>query len=214
MMRRLGVLLACVLVCAGCSSSDNPIGKTMQSVLLQLSDFPPSWRAFPPPSGQNDLLGELAKCTGVALSGSSIATVHSSEFRHGGQRITSTAVGYDSNHEASLRGDSLGNPRADGCMAKEVHDRVLEALPDATITSSKFTVQSGGVNVAVNWVGSANGTVTVADKGQHKTVYISTVFLYGRSFYCDVTFLGVDRPVSDIVQTTLIDNVAQRAQHT
>jgi hypothetical protein len=213
-MRRFALLLAGVLVLAGCSDSEPPIRKVMQSTLLQLSDFPPSWRSFPPPDNQNDLLGELAKCTGVQLDDPSVATVHSGEFRKGRQVITSTAVGFDSNHATSQRGAALSSHRADGCMAQEVRDRVLEAVPGATITSSHFTVQSGGVNVAVNWIGSATGTVTVTDNGRQTKVYIDTVFLYGRNFYCDLTFLGVDQPVSDFVEGTLIDDVALRAQHT
>jgi hypothetical protein len=213
-MRRFAPLLAGVLVLAGCSESDPPIRKVMQSVILQLSDFPPSWRSFPPPASQNDLLGELATCTGVPLDDASVATVHYGEFRKGSQIITSSAVGFDANHPASQRGAALSDPRADDCMAEAVRDRVLDALPGATIDSSQFTVQSGGVNVAVNWIGSATGTFTVTDNGQQTKVYIDTVFLYGRNFYCDITFLGVGQPVAAFVEGTLIDDVALRAQHT
>ena len=214
-MRRLGLLLlACVVAVAGCSDSHEDIHKTMRSTLLQLSDFPPSWRSFPASDGQGDLLGALADCTGVTVHGSSVATERSGEFRRGQQRITSTAVGFDENQPASERATALGSSRADGCMAQAVRDRVLEALPGGKITSSQFTVQSGGVNVAVNWAGSATGSVTVDQDGRPTKVYIDTVFLFGRNFYCDITFLGVGKPVSDLIRNVLTDDVALRAQHT
>ena len=214
-MRRLGVLLlACALVCAGCSGSEEPIRKVMRSVLLQLSDFPPSWRSFPPSDQQGDLLGDLASCTGVTVHGTSIATERSGEFRNGEQRITSTAVGFDGNSPSSERADALGSAKANDCMAQAVRNRVLEAVPGATITSSEFTVQSGGVNVAVNWAGSATGVVTVDRAGRSTKVYLNTVFLFGRNFYCDITFLGVGKPVADFIRGVLTDKVALRAQHT
>jgi hypothetical protein len=213
-MRRLGVLLVLVLGCCACTSSPEPIHKTMRSVLLQLSDFPPSWRSFPAANDQGDLLGDLATCTGVTVHGKSIATERSGEFRKGRQRITSTAVGFDDNGPSADRATALGSSKADGCMAQVVRNRVLEAVPGATITSSQFTVQSGGVNVAVNWAGSATGVVTVAQDGHQVKVYIDAVFLFGRNFYCDLTFLGVGAPVQDFVRKVLTDDVALRAQHT
>ena len=208
------LLLACVLVCAGCSGSEEPIHKTMESVLLQLSDFPPSWRSFPASDKQNDLLGDVASCTGVPLRGKSIATARSGEFRNGQQRITSTAVGFDGTRPPADRVTALGNPRADDCMAKAARNRVLEAVPGATITSAKFTVGSGGVNVAANLAGTATGVVTVEQNGKSTKVYLDTVFLLGRDFYCDVTFLGVGKPVSNFVRSTLTNDVAARAQRT
>jgi hypothetical protein len=214
-MRRFGVaLLACAIVCAGCSDSAEPIRKTMRDVLLQLDDFPPSWRSFPARDDQGDLLGELARCTGVTVHGSPIATEHSGEFRRDDQRITSTAVGFESNGETADRAHALDSDRASECMGDAVRDRVLEAVPGGSIRNADFTVQSGGVNVAVNLVGTATGVVTVDADGTTTQVYIDTVFLYGRNFYCDVTFLGVGKRVSDLIRGVLTDDVALRAQHT
>jgi hypothetical protein len=66
-LRRFGVaLLGGVLVLAGCSSGEDTTHKTLRLVLLQLSDFPPSWRAYPQSDKAPDFLGAIAACTGSA----------------------------------------------------------------------------------------------------------------------------------------------------
>jgi hypothetical protein len=214
-LRRFGVaLLGGVLVLAGCSSGEDTTHKTLRLVLLQLSDFPPSWRAYPQSDKAPDFLGAIAACTGSAEQSGSTETVQSSEFRHGPERITSTAVAFPTQEDVAKRADALGSSKADMCAAQAAQRRVLDALPGAKITSSKFSSQAGGINVAINYAGFVHGVVDADVEGRRTHVYIDAVFLLGDLFYSDITFLGVGAPVSATIQKVLTDDVAIRAQHT
>jgi hypothetical protein len=216
LVHRFGVLLlGGVLALAGCTSSgEDDTHQRLRSALLQLSDFPPSWRAFPQSAKAGDLLGDIAVCTGAVEREDPVATVQSSEFRNGQQRITSTAVALKSEGDVSKRANSLGLPNADRCAAQAAQQRVLDLLPGAKITSSDFTVQPGGVNVAINYAGIAHGVVNADVEGKATKVYVDAVFLLGSAFYSDITFVGVNTPVPDAIQHVLTDDVALRAQHT
>ena len=206
--------LGCALAVAGCTSSgSNDSATKMRSVLLQLSDFPPTWRAYPQSDKAPDLLGQIAVCAGVVNDAGGITTVRSSEFRHLEQRITSTAVSLNTEQDVSTRVTALGSPKADRCAAQAARQRVLDALPGATVRSATFSVSEGGVNVAINYAGVAHGVVNVDVEGRPAKVYVDAVFVLGSRFYSDITFLGVNTPVPDSIQHVLTDDVALRAQH-
>jgi hypothetical protein len=182
--------------------------------VLQLSDFPPSWRAYPQSGDTRDVLGEAATCTGDTSGGKRVATVRSPEFRHGDLHITSTGVGYDTTIAVSNRGDALGGAKAQNCMTQAMRRQVLALLPGATIKSTSLTVQNGGVNVAVNYAGAVTGTMKVDINGKPDTVYVDTVFLLGTDYYIDLNFVGVGSRVSDFIRGALTDKIAVREQHT
>ena len=213
--RRVAVLLfGGVLALAGCSgSSGYDPSQQMRAALLQLSDFPPTWRAYPQSANAGDLLGDIAVCTGAVKQERPVAMVQSSEFRNHQERITSTAVALNSNGDVSKRASSLGLPRATGCAARAAQQRVLDLLPGAKITSADFTVQPGGVNVAINYAGILHGVVNADVEGKATKVYVDAVFLLGTAFYSDITFLGVSSPVPDAIEHVLTDDVALREQH-
>jgi hypothetical protein len=214
-MRRFGILLVgCALVVAGCTSSGGSDSSArLRSVLLQLKDFPPSWRAFPQPEDAPDLLGDIAVCTGAVEREDPVSLVRSSEFRHGDQRISSTAVELKTTSDVSKRSTSLGRHGVESCAAQAGRRRVLDAVPDATIISQTATVQEGGVNVAINFAGEMHGVYTVDSEGRRSKVYVDAVFILGTAFYSDITFVGVDHPVPATIQHVLTDNVALREQH-
>lgn len=209
----LALALVCISAVAACTSQGvDKSRQTVTSALLQLSDFPPSWRAFPASDQAGDLLGAIATCTGKGTAAKSSFTVHSSEFRNGQQRITSTAVAYSDPADALTQGNTLSSPRADQCMAQAVRPAVLALVPGATITAARFDVQSGGVNTAVNQAGSATGVVTVQTGGRGEKVYVDAVFLLGTNYYSDLTFIGVGKPVAGYIQNVLTTRVAMREQ--
>jgi hypothetical protein len=214
--RRLAVaLLGCVLALAGCTSSGNDdTAKQLRSVLLQLSDFPPTWRAFPQSDKAGDLLGDIAVCTGAVKQEDPVTTVQSSEFRFKQERIASTAVALKTPSDVALRANSLGKAKANDCAAQAVQRRVLDLLPGATVTSAEFATQPGGVNVAINYAGTVHGVLNADVEGKQAKVYVDAVFLLGSDFYSDIMFVGVNASVPDEIQHVLIDRVAQREQHT
>jgi hypothetical protein len=214
-LRRLAaVLLSGVLVLAACSSSGEDLThKTLRETLLQLSDFPPTWRGFPQSEKAPDLLGTIAACTGTADKGEALMTVQSDEFRHGLQRITSTAVALPNQNDVAKRAAALSNPKAKTCAAQALRQRVTDAVPGAKITSAKFTAQEGGIDVPINYTGVVHGYFVADVKGKSTKIYLDSVFLQGHLFYADVTFLGVGAPISSGIQQILIDRVALRAQH-
>jgi hypothetical protein len=213
-VRALGALLVGVAVVGACTSQGTDKSRqAVESALLQLSDFPPTWRAFTAPDQSPDLLGSIASCTGAGTTAKSDFTVHSQEFRNGQQRITSTAVAYSDPSNALKQANALSSPRADQCMARAVRPVVLALVPRATITSAKFDVRSGGVNTAVNQAGSATGTVTVSAGGRTEKAYLDVVFLLGTNYYSDITYLGLGKPVAGFIQNVLTTRVAMREQH-
>jgi hypothetical protein len=214
-MRRTLVFLVCLSALAGCTSSGKDERDTLTSVLLQLSDFPPSWRSFSPSASQVDVLGGLANCTGDDRGAqASVASVRSGEFRNGRQRITSMAVAFDSQHAVSQRVAAIGDTRANSCLAKVLRTTVLGVDSADSVIASHYTVIPGGINVAVNLVGTAEGVVTVSADGNLMNVYVDIAFITGRNFYSDVTFIGLGRRISLYVRNALIGNIAQRAQQT
>ena len=217
MIRRLVGGLA-LLVCgvsavAACTSQGTDKSRqTVESALLQLSDFPPSWRAFPASNQAVDLLGSIATCTGTAVKAKSDFTVHSSEFRNGQQRITSTATAYSDPSNAIKQSNALASPRADECMAQAITPSVRALVPNSTIGASSFQVLSGGYNTAVNVAGTATGTVTVQAGGHTEQVYVDVEFLLGTNYYSDVTFMNVGKPVAHFIENVLTTRVAMREQ--
>jgi hypothetical protein len=211
------VVLSGCLAVVGCTSSkvsDTTVRDTLASVILQLSDFPPSWRQYPPPASQPDVLDDLAACTGDPRTGKRVAEARSGEFRNGRQQIASLAVAYDSQDAVSMRAESLANPKANSCMAQVMRRTVLAAAPADSTVTSRYTVTAGGVNVAADLVGTAVGIVTVTVDGNPVKVYVDVTIIAGRNFYADITFVGVGRRVSDLVRSALVNDVAKRAQHT
>ena len=204
-----GVLLGGV----SCTGSSGDLPSRINGVVLQLSDFPPSWRAYPQPTDAPDILGETASCTGDAKGGKSVTTVRSSEFRHGDQHITSTGIGYASTIAVSDRADALGSKKAEDCVAPAMRAQVLSVLPGATIKSTSLTVKQGGINVAVNYAGAVSGTMKVDLAGKPATVYVDTVFLLSTDFYVNLNFVSVGKRVSDFIQTVLTNKIAVREQH-
>jgi hypothetical protein len=187
----------------------------LRSVLLQLHDFPPSWRMFAAPAAQRDVLGGLAACTGDARgAGRAAAVVKSGEFRNGRRHITSMAVAYDSQQPVTQHMASLSSPKADGCIAKVIRPQVLAAAPSASITSQQFTVTSGSYNVAANVEGSATGVVHVRLAGRPVGVHVDIAFITGAHYYAEVTFIGVGAPVPAYIRKDLTDDIAFRAQRT
>lgn len=216
-MRRIGVvLLTCLIACAGCSSSagNGESRKTLESVLLQLSDFPPTWRSFPPPAETGDLLGDLAACTGDAADAKSTVTVHSGEFRRGEQYITSTAVSYEHRSALSRVVGALGDAKAERCMAQAIRPRVLAHVPQGKITSERFTVRQGGLNVSITYAGDAAGVVTATADGRPERIYVDAVFFVALDFHADITFIGVGDRVPTFIRNALSNDVAHRAEHT
>jgi hypothetical protein len=209
--RRPAALLLCLLAVAGCSSSGDDARSTLKSVLLQLSDFPPTWRGFPVADNAGDVLGELAACTGVKPF-DRVATVQSLEFRHLQQRITSTGVALKHREDLSKLQEALGSPKANKCAAQATRQRVLAVVPGATIKSSVFSVRQGGVQVEINYAGDVTGVVTVDVGGQTAKVYVNTVFLLGVTYYSDITFVGAGQPISESIRHVLTDRVALREQ--
>lgn len=209
----LAMLATGVSVLAACTSQGTDKNRqTVESALLQLSDFPPSWRAFPAADQAVDLLGDIATCTGSGTTAKPEFTVHSSEFRNGQQRITSTATAYSDPANAIKQGNALASPRADQCMAQAIRPSILALLPGATIQSSSFQVLSGGYNTAVNVAGTATGTVTVQAGGRTEKVYVDTEFLLGTNYYSDITFINVGQPVAHFIENVLTTRVAMREQ--
>jgi len=214
---RLAALLACGVLLAGCTSSsrvDDKRRRQLEQVLLQLRDFPPSWRSFPTSDSTGDLLGDVATCTGDTQGAQSVATAHSGEFRRGQQHITSTAVAYPDQETVARFAGALGNARAVHCVAQALRPRVLAVVPDASITGAHFTVQEGGVNVAINYAGKTTGVVSADAEGRPVHVDVDVVFILGNDFYSDITFIGVDTRVSEFIRHVLTDDVAFRAQQT
>jgi hypothetical protein len=214
-LRRVaGLALSCVVALTGCSGSgEDTTHKKLRATLLQLSDFPPTWRAFGQSDRAPDLLGDIATCTGTVHEGEAVATVQSDEYRHAQERITSTAVALPTQNDVAKRAAALSSPKAKTCAAQVLRQRVLDALPGAKITSSSFTAQEGGINVAINYSGAVHGVYHVDVSGKPTKVYLDSVFLQGDLFYADVTFLGVNSPIAAGIQTILTNRVALRAQH-
>jgi hypothetical protein len=216
-MRRAGLLFLCCLALVGCSSSGGGnVHKTLSSVVLQLSDFPSSWRAYPAPDSQVDVLGELAKCTGNARgAGKPVSTARSSEYRHGTQRITSMAVALHSDSDVGKLLAGIASRTAPACIAGPLRRQVVAAVPGATkATDSAFSVIEGAFNTAANVVGSATGTVTVEVDNRPVKVYVDVAFLTGAQFYGEITFIGAGSRIPDAIRAALVDDMAFRAQRT
>ena len=197
----------------GCTGSSDNLHSNLDKAVLQLSDFPPTWRAYPQSGDTRDVLGEAANCTGDTTGGKVVTSVRSPEFRHADLHITSTGVGYDSTIAVSNRGDALGGAKANGCMTQAMRQQVLAVLPGATIQSTSLTIQNGGINVPVNYAGAVSGTMKVDIKGQSETVYVDTVFLLGTNYYVDLSFIGVGSRISAFIRNTLSEKIAIREQH-
>ena len=76
----------------GCTGSSDNLHSNLDKAVLQLSDFPPTWRAYPQSGDTRDVLGEAANCTGDTTGGKVVTSVRSPEFRHADLHITSTGV--------------------------------------------------------------------------------------------------------------------------
>ncbi len=211
------VAVSACLALVGCtgSGSGDAVRKTLQSVVLQLSDFPPSWQSFPATGPATDVLTELAACTKDRHPGEGVDTVRSGTFRHGQQRISSTAVAFGSQEAVSDRVAALGDAKADTCMAQVLDATVRDTTAFAgSPIGSRYTVTAGAVNAAVNLVGTDVGVVRLDAEGSTTKAYVNVAFITGRDFYAYLTFIGLGRPVADRVRNALIDDVARRAQHT
>lgn len=206
-------LLGVVIGGVGCTGSSNDVHDKLDKAVLQLSDFPPTWRAYPQSGDVRDVLGDAATCTGDTKGGKVVTTVRSPEFRHADLHITSTGVGYDTTIAVSYRGDTLGDAKAQACMTQAMRQQVLAVLPGSSIQSTSLTIQNGGVNVPVNYAGAVSGTMKVDIKGQSETVYVDTVFLLGTDYYVDLNFIGVGSRISDFIRNTLAQKIAIREQH-
>jgi hypothetical protein len=207
-------LLGAVVGLVSCSGSSGDVQSKVKNAVLQLDDFPPSWRAYPQSGDTRDVLGETATCTGHATGGKSVTTVRSPEFRHGDQHITSTGVGFSNTIAVSNRADSLGSARVEQCMTSAMKQQVLAALPGATIASASVKVQQGGVNVPVNYAGAASGSMKVTIGGKSETVFADAIFLLGTDYYVDLNFVSVGKRVSDFIRSALAKHIAVREQHT
>lgn len=209
--------VACSLAAVSCTSSGGPdaVHRTLDAVVLQLHDFPPSWRAYDAPAGQPDVLGEMAQCTGDARNvKQNVAAVRSREFRSGRLRVTSMAVALETQEAVTQRVNSLGDRKAGSCLATVLHGQVSSAVPGGSTLSQHYTVVPGGYNVAVNYVGDATGVVKMSVEGAPVNVYVDVAFLTGRDFYASVTFIGVGTRLNKYARAELTNDVAARAQRT
>lgn len=216
-LRRLTTATLACLALAGCTGSGagDKLHKTLQSVVLQQHDFPPSWHLFDPPTSQSDVLGRLADCTGAVRDRTAdVAAVRSAEFRKGQQHITSMAVAYESQQAVSQRMASLGSPKADECIAQVIQGQVLTAVPGASTISRRFTVTPGAINVAANVDGQASGVVKVSRGGRPVDVYVDVGFITGPMYYAELTFIGVGDRIAEYIRRALTNDVAYRVQRT
>ena len=213
-VRRALAVAACCLALAGCTSSGGTDTRAaLQGVLLQLSDFPPSWRSFAPSGPDLDVLTELAKCTGDQHRGARRELVRSSTFRNGVQRIASTAVSYDTQQDVSDRVAAIGNQKTPRCLSGILDPAVRDAVPGATPVHSTYHAVAGAVNAPINLVGTADGVVTARTDTGTRKVYVDVSFITGPNFYAYVTFTGVGKRISARIRTIVTTDVASRGQH-
>jgi hypothetical protein len=213
LMRRAVAVLACCLALAGCTGSGGEdTRKTLRGVLLQLDDFPPTWRSFEPSDKDIDLLSDLATCTADEHHGSG-KLVRSGTFRHGAEQIASTAVGFDTQQQVSDRVDAIGDQKAPRCLARILDPVVRDATNGATPVSADYHAIAGAFNSAVNLVGTADGIVKVKAGDRTTKVYVDVAFITGRDFYAYVTFIGVGRRISERIRNIITNDVASRGQH-
>lgn len=215
-VRRSAVLLACALALLGCTSSGNraeQFRRKLTAVLLQLSDFPPTWRAFPMSQQDPNVLTSLAACVGgKGTHASPIAVIHSEEFRHADERISSAGAAFSSQDPVSDAATALGKPAARRCMAQVMRTRITEAVPGASVTGSHWTVQPGGINVPINYAGLARGVIDATRNGAPVKIYADVVFITGASIDADVTLVNVGRPIAKYIRDSVVDDIAGRAQ--
>jgi hypothetical protein len=213
-VRRVLAVAGCCLALAGCTSSGSTDTRAaLKGVLLQLSDFPPSWRSFPASGPDIDVLTDLAKCTGDQHRGERRELVRSGTFRNGAQRIASTAVSFDTQQDVSDRVAAIGNQKTPDCLGGILDAAVRDAVPGATPVHSTYHAIAGAINAAVNLVGTADGVVTVNGDGGSRKVYVDVSFVTGHNFYAYVTFIGVGKRISSRIRTIVTTDVASRGQH-
>jgi hypothetical protein len=214
-MRRTIALVTCCLVLASCTGSngDYDARAALRAVLLQLSDFPPSWRSLPASGADLDVLSDLAACTGDRHRGKRRQLVRSGTFRHGAQRISSTAVSFDTQQDVADRVAAIGNQKAPTCLPHVLDPVVRDAVPGVPLVRSDYHAMAGAINAAVNLVGTADGVVTVNSGSRASRVYVDVSFITGSNFYAYVTFIGVGRPISERIRTIVTNDVATRGQH-
>ncbi|HZC69440.1 MAG TPA: hypothetical protein VE442_01980 [Jatrophihabitans sp.] len=205
--------LACCLVAAGCtnSGSGTPSRSTVESVGLQLSDFPPSWQRVD--ESLPDVLGKLADCTGIDLSraGDTQETVGSGVFRNGDRRIWSVTTGYRSQQGVADRAAAIGSSQADTCIATVLRPSLADVVPGARTVSSQFTAEPGGFNTAAAVVGTATGVVSVDSGGRRAKIRVDVSFIGGNELASVVVFVGVGKQVPRWIEQTLIFKIARRA---
>lgn len=211
---RLWLAALCgVLVVAGCGggSAGGPSRSTLESVGLQLSDFPPSWERTS--ASASNVLDGLARCTGTKLGKIDATgdTVSSGVFHNGARRIWSATTGYQSQDGVTDRLTSLSSPRAGTCMAQVMRPVVTDAVPGARIVSSHYTVTPGAIFTSVTQVGSATGLVSLDAHGRSSQVHVDVEFIAGKKLASDIVFVGVGRPVPGSIRNALAYKVGTRA---
>lgn len=206
-------LCGALLVVAGCGSgtASGPSRSTLESVGLQLSDFPPSWSRTSAPAF--DVLDRFARCTGVKLTKDDAAgdTVSSGVFRNGSRRIWSATTAYHSQGGVTDRVNALGSRRASTCMAQVMRPVVLGVAPGARIVSSHYTVTPGAIYTAATQVGSATGIVSLDSHGRSVKVHVDVSFIGGKNLASDIVFVGVGKAVPGFIRNVLSYKVGKRA---
>lgn len=216
-MKATYVVLAALLTVAGCASAARgPSTGALSAVLLQVSDFPPTWTGYPDSSGVADVFAlddTFARCVGADLHqlGAAQRSVRSDVFRSGGDRIASSGTAFADNDAAPRRLGLLGYPEADACMAERVRAALPKALPGTDVTGVRLSLTAGAFNAPANVGGTLTGVVTVRQGGRPLALHVDASFVTGFDFYAAITFFGAGRPVDPSVRGVLVDDVSRRA---
>jgi hypothetical protein len=222
-----GVSLAFAAGCGGGDEGDATragraikpeVQNRAESIVLQLSDFPDSWRASPPEDEDEEEAERFRKCLGADYSGFTLTgDAESSDFAMGEtSQVSSETQVFESEEEAGdaleALSDGMQSEGIDECMGELLTGEIDADFEVGEVDVGELSFTPPQVEEANAWQIAIpiEGKPEGESEGDRITGYIDLVFLREGDTIATVQTLDVLTAFDSALRSELVDAVASR----